>query len=158
MIWLGLVAFVVVIVKMIINLKNNCCYYDKDEKILVMSLYGFICVLICIFTYLLCIVIPPIPTELSISTKSIEITEFKIIKENTLKDVCFFDTNEYTYTTADNIVYNNVRVDILGEIKNDSITSIKVQNNTPKKLIIAENKNFDLRSFFIVTTYEYIFI
>ena len=54
MIWLGLVAFVVVIVKMIINLKNN--YYDKDEKILVMSLYGFICVLICIFTYV-CILI-----------------------------------------------------------------------------------------------------
>ena len=143
MIWLGLVAFVVVIVKMIINLKNN--YYDKDEKILVMSLYGFICVLICIFTYLLCIVIPPIPTESSISTKSIEITEFKITKDNTLKDVCFFDTNEYTYTTADNTVYNNVRVDILGEIKNDSITSIEVQNNTPKKLIITENKNFDLR-------------
>lgn len=87
MIWLGLVAFVVVIVKMIINLKNN--YYDKDEKILVMSLYGFICVLICIFTYLLCIVIPPISTESSTSTQSIEITEFKIIKDNTLKDDCF---------------------------------------------------------------------
>lgn len=144
MIWLGLVAFVVVIVKMIINLKNN--YYDKDEEILVMSLYGIICFLICIFTYLLCIVIPPIPTESSISTKSIEITEFKIIKDNTLKDDCFFDTNEYSYT-ADNIVYNNVRVDILGEIKNGSITSIEVQNNTPKKLIITENKNFDLRSF-----------
>lgn len=156
MIWLGLVAFVVVIVKMIINLKNN--YYDKDEKILVMSLYGIICFLICIFTFLLCIVIPPIPTESSISTKSIEITEFKIIKDNTLKDVCFFDTNEYTYTTADNTVYNNVRVDILGEIKDDSITSIEVQNNTPKKLIITENKNFDLRSFFIVTTYEYTFV
>lgn len=66
--------------------------------------------------------------------------------------------NEYTYTTADNTVYNNVRVDILGEIKNDSITSIEVQNNTPKKLIITENKNFDLRSFFIVTTYEYTFV
>lgn len=62
------------------------------------------------------------------------------------------------YTTADNTVYNNVRVDILGEIKNDSITSIEVQNNTPKKLIITENKNFDLRSFFIVTTYEYTFV
>lgn len=96
--------------------------------------------------------------ESSISTKSIEITEFKIIKDNTLKDVCFFDTNEYTYTTADNTVYNNVRVDILGEIKDDSITSIEVQNNTPKKLIITENKNFDLRSFFIVTTYEYTFV
>lgn len=157
MIWLGLFAIIVVIVKMIINLKNNYCYYDKDEEILVMSLYGVICFLICIFTYLLCIVIPPIPTESSISTKSIEITEFKIIKDNTLKDDCFFDTNEYSYT-ADNIVYNNVRVDILGEIKNDSITSIEVQNNTPKKLIITENKNFDLRSFFIVTTYEYTFV
>lgn len=157
MIWLGLVAFVVVIVKMIINLKNN--YYDKDEKILVMSLYGIICFFNMYFLhFLLCIVIPPIPTESSISTKSIEITEFKIIKDNTLKDVCFFDTNEYTYTTADNTVYNNVRVDILGEIKNDSITSIKVQNNTPKKLIITENKNFDLRSFFIITTYEYTFV
>ncbi|MCL3787704.1 hypothetical protein E2N93_06745 [Ruminococcus bromii] len=161
MIWLGLVAIIVVIVKMIINLKNNYCYYDKDEEILVMSLYGVICFLICIFTYLLCIVIPPIPTESSISTKSIEITEFRVIKDNTLKDDCFFDTfdtNEYSYTTADNIVYNNVRVDILGEIKNDSITSIEVQNNTPKKLIITENKNFDLRSFFIITTYEYTFV
>ena len=159
MIWLGLVAFVVVIVNMIINSKNN--YYDKDEKILVMSLYGFICVLICIFTYLLCIVIPPIPTESSISTKSIEITEFRVIKDNTLKDDCFFDTfdtNEYSYTTADNIVYNNVKVDILGDIKDGSITSIEVQNNTPKKLIITENKNFDLSSFFIITTYEYTFV
>ena len=161
MIWLGLVAIIVVIVKMIINLKNNCCYYDKDEEILIMSIYGFICVLICIFTYLLCIVIPPIPTESSISTKSIEITEFRVIKDNTLKDDCFFDTfdtNEYSYTTTDNIVYNNVKVDILGDIKDGSITSIKVQNNTPKKLIITENKNFDLSSFFIITTYEYTFV
>lgn len=36
--------------------------------------------------------------------------------------------------------------------------AIEVQNNTPKKLIITENKNFDLRSFFIVTTYEYTFV
>lgn len=161
MIWLGLVAIIVVIVMMIINLKNNYCYYDKDEEILIMSMYGFICVLICIFTYLLCIVIPPIPTESSISTKSIEITEFRVIKDNTLKDDCFFDTfdtNEYSYTTTDNIVYNNVKVDILGDIKDGSITSIKVQNNTPKKLIITENKNFDLSSFFIITTYEYTFV
>lgn len=155
MIWLGLVAVIVVIVIMIIDVKICYSEYAKD---LLMSMYGIICFLICIFTFLLCIVIPPIPTESSISTKSIEITEFKIIKDNTLKDVCFFDTNEYSYTTADNIVYNNVRVDILGEIKNDSITSIEVQNNTPKKLIITENKNFDLRSFFIVTTYEYTFV
>ena len=164
MIWLGLVAIIVVIVMMIINLKNNYCYYDKDEEILVMSLYGFICVLICIFTYLLCSFIPPIsiPKELSeSSTKSIEITEFRVIKDNTLKDDCFFDTfdtNEYSYTTTDNIVYNNVKVDILGDIKDGSITSIKVQNNTPKKLIITENKNFDLSSFFIITTYEYTFV
>lgn len=123
-----------------------------------MSLYGIICFLICIFTFLLCIVIPPIPTESSISTKSIEITEFKIIKDNTLKDVYFFDTNEYSYTTADNIVYNNVKVDTWGGITDGSITSIEVQNNTPKKLIITENKNFDLRSFFIITTYEYTFV
>lgn len=155
MIWLGLVAFVVVIVRMIIDVKICHSEYAKD---LLMSMYVIICALICTICLLLCCFIPPIPTESSTSTQSIEITEFKIIKDNTLKDVCFFDTNEYTYTTADNIVYNNVRVDILGEIKNDSITSIKVQNNTPKKLIITENKNFDLRSFFIVTTYEYTFI
>lgn len=94
----------------------------------------------------------------STSTQSIEITEFKIIKDNTLKDDCFFDTNEYTYTTADNIVYNNVKVDTWGGITDGSITSIEVQNNTPKKLIITENKNFDLRSFFIITTYEYTFV
>lgn len=153
MIWLGLVAFVVVIVMMIIDVK--ICY-SQYAKGLVTK-----CEVICVLIYTICIpccFIPPIPTESSISTKSIEITEFKIIKDNTLKDVCFFDTNEYTYTTADNTVYNNVRVDILGEIKNDSITSIKVQNNTPKKLIITENKNFDLRSFFIITTYEYTFV
>lgn len=155
MIWLGLVAFVVVIVRMIIDVKICHSEYAKD---LLMSMYVIICALICTICLLLCCFIPPIPTESSTSTQSIEITEFKIIKDNTLKDVCFFDTNEYTYTTADNIVYNNVRVDILGEIKNDSITSIKVQNNTPKKLIITENKNFDLRSFFIVTTYEYTFV
>lgn len=60
--------------------------------------------------------------------------------------------------TADNIVYNNVKVDTWGGITDGSITSIEVQNNTPKKLIITENKNFDLRSFFIITTYEYTFV
>lgn len=51
-----------------------------------------------------------------------------------------------------------LKVDTLGGITDGSITSIEVQNNTPKKLIITENKNFDLRSFFIITTYEYTFV
>lgn len=121
------------------------------------------CEVICALIYTICIpccFIPPISTESSTSTQSIEITEFKIIKNNKLKvkGDYFFDTNEYSYTTADNIVYNNVKVDTWGGITDGSITSIEVQNNTPKKLIITENKNFDLRSFFIITTYEYTFV
>lgn len=111
------------------------------------------CEVICALIYTICIpccFIPPISTESSTSTQSIEITEFKIIKNNKL--------NEYSYTTADNIVYNNVKVDTWGGITDGSITSIEVQNNTPKKLIITENKNFDLSSFFIITTYEYTFV
>lgn len=153
MIWLGLVAFVVGIVMVIIDVK--ICYSEYAKDLLTK------CEVICALIYTICIpccFIPPISTESSISTKSIEITEFKIIKDNTLKDVCFFDTNEYTYTTADNIVYNNVKVDTWGGITDGSITSIEVQNNTPKKLIITENKNFDLSSFFIITTYEYTFV
>ncbi len=157
MIWLGLVAIIVVIVMMIIDVKICYSEYAKD---LLMSMYAIICALICTICLLLCCFIPPIPTESSTSTQSIEITEFKIIKNNKLKvkGDYFFDTNEYSYTTADNIVYNNVKVDTLGGITDGSITSIEVQNNTPKKLIITENKNFDLRSFFIVTTYEYTFV
>lgn len=159
MIWFGIVAIIVVIVIMIIDLKNN---YYEDGKSLLIFLYSFSCIIIFAFTYFLCSIIPPIPIpkELSeSSTKSIEITEFKIIEDNTLKDdYLWWDTNEYTYTTADNIVHNNVKVDILGDIKDGSITSIEVQSNTPDKLIITENQNFDLRTFFVVTTYEYTFV
>lgn len=155
MIWLGLVAFVVVIVMMIIDVK--ICYSEYAKDLLTKG------EVICALIYTICIpccFIPPISTESSTSTQSIEITEFKIIKNNKLKvkGDYFFDTNEYSYTTADNIVYNNVKVDTLGGITDGSITSIEVQNNTPKKLIITENKNFDLRSFFIITTYEYTFV
>lgn len=145
MIWLGLVAFVVGIVMVIIDVK--ICYSEYAKDLLTK------CEVICALIYTICIpccFIPPISTESSTSTQSIEITEFKIIKNNKL--------NEYSYTTADNIVYNNVKVDTWGGITDGSITSIEVQNNTPKKLIITENKNFDLRSFFIVTTYEYTFV
>lgn len=145
MIWLGLVAFVVGIVMVIIDVK--ICYSEYAKDLLTK------CEVICALIYTICIpccFIPPISTESSTSTQSIEITEFKIIKNNKL--------NEYSYTTADNIVYNNVKVDTWGGITDGSITSIEVQNNTPKKLIITENKNFDLRSFFIITTYEYTFV
>lgn len=145
MIWLGLVAFVVGIVMVIIDVK--ICYSESAKDLLTK------CEVICALIYTICIpccFIPPISTESSTSTQSIEITEFKIIKNNKL--------NEYSYTTADNIVYNNVKVDTWGGITDGSITSIEVQNNTPKKLIITENKNFDLSSFFIITTYEYTFV
>jgi uncharacterized membrane protein len=145
MIWLGLVAFVVGIVMVIIDVK--ICYSEYAKDLLTK------CEVICALIYTICIpccFIPPISTESSTSTQSIEITEFKIIKNNKL--------NEYSYTTADNIVYNNVKVDTWGGITDGSITSIEVQNNTPKKLIITENKNFDLSSFFIITTYEYTFV
>lgn len=145
MIWLGLVAFVVGIVMVIIDVK--ICYSEYAKDLLTK------CEVICALIYTICIpccFIPPISTESSTSTQSIEITEFEIIKNNKL--------NEYSYTTADNIVYNNVKVDTWGGITDGSITSIEVQNNTPKKLIITENKNFDLSSFFIITTYEYTFV
>ena len=74
MIWLGLVAFVVVIVMMIIDVK--ICY-SQYAKGLVTK-----CEVICVLIYTICIpccFIPPISTESSTSTQSIEITEFKII-------------------------------------------------------------------------------
>lgn len=86
------------------------------------------------------------------------------IKEQISYDSLYSQGTEENYLDfivsliADNIVYNNVKVDTWGGITDGSITSIEVQNNTPKKLIITENKNFDLRSFFIITTYEYTFV
>lgn len=143
MIWLGLVAFVVVIVMMIIDVK--ICYSEYAKDLLTK------CEVICALIYTICIpccFIPPISTESSTSTQSIEITEFKkVISDN--------NEESYVYTTNKTEVHS-ARVE--DKRKDGAITSIDLANSNPSKLIVKEYECLRLVDFSMIKNHEYIFI
>lgn len=148
MIWLGLVAIIVVIVMMIIDVKICYSEYAKD---LLMSMYAIICALICTICLLLCCFIPPIPTESSTSTQSIEITEFKkVISDN--------NEESYVYTTNKTEVHSARVEDKRDKRKDGAITSIDLANSNPSKLIVKEYECLRLVDFSMIKNHEYIFI
>lgn len=146
MIWLGLVAFVVVIVMMIIDVK--ICYSEYAKDLLTK------CEVICALIYTICIpccFIPPISTESSTSTQSIEITEFKkVISDN--------NEESYVYTTNKTEVHSARVEDKRDKRKDGAITSIDLANSNPSKLIVKEYECLRLVDFSMIKNHEYIFI